>query len=145
MRKSHQAHRQSFVRTNDRCRVAVAPGVRPQLRSNWNFCIPDLGGTCEGDRKGERIVSEPILLIEVLSPSNAADTHENMRAYATLPSVAELRVVRSTRIEAELLRKGDGNIWPANRGMIKGGDLQFSSIGLTVPVLDICAGTHLAS
>ena len=84
------------------------------MRANWNFRIPDVGVTCEPDRNGERIVQEPILLIEVLSPSNTQDTYENIRAYATLPSVQELLVVHSTRIEVELLRKGDGNVWPAN-------------------------------
>ena len=29
------------------------------------------------------MLSDPILLIEVLSPGNAADTYENIRAYAT--------------------------------------------------------------
>ncbi len=57
-----------------RCMVVTAPGIRPAMRANRNFRIPDLGVTCEADRKGERIVTEPMLLIEVLSPSNAADT-----------------------------------------------------------------------
>ena len=30
---------------------------------------------------------DPILLVEVLSPGNAQDTYENVRAYATLASV----------------------------------------------------------
>jgi Uma2 family endonuclease len=127
-----------------RCKVAMAPGIRPQMRADWNFRIPDLGVTCEADRKGERVVAEPILLIEVLSPSNAADTYENIRAYATLPTVVELLVVHSTRVEAELLRKGAGNIWPANPVIAKDGALSLASIDLTLPLADIYAGTHLA-
>ena len=128
-----------------RCMVVTAPGIRPQMRADWNFRIPDLGVTCEGDRKGERIVSEPILLVEVLSPSNAADTYENIRAYATLPSVTELLVVHSTRVEAELLRKGAGNIWPANPAISHKGALTLSIIGLTLPLAEIYAWTHLAA
>jgi Uma2 family endonuclease len=126
-----------------RCMVVTAPGIRPSMRANWNFRIPDLGVTCEADRKGERIVAEPILLIEVLSPSNAADTYENIRAYATLPSIQELLVIHSTRVEAELLRKGDGNIWPANPAISTAGGLALASIGLTLPMMDVYAGTHL--
>lgn len=126
-----------------RCRVGNAVGIKPLMRADWNFRIPDLGVTCEADRKGDRVVSEPILLIEVLSPSNAQDTYENMRAYATLPSVAELLVVHSTRIEVELLRKGAGNVWPANPSILKDGALTLASIGLTLPLAEVYAGTHL--
>ena len=127
------------------CHVITTPGIKPLMRADWNFRIPDIGVTCEPDRKGERIVQEPILLIEVLSPSNAQDTYENIRAYATLPSVQELLVVHSTRIEVEMLRKGDGNVWPANATMIKaGGAVQLASVGMTLPLADIYAGTHLA-
>jgi Uma2 family endonuclease len=126
-----------------RCLVVTAPGIRPAMRADWNFRIPDLGVTCEGDRKGERIVTEPKLLIEVLSPSNAADTYENIRAYATLSSIQELLVVHSTRMEVELLRKGDGNIWPANPTISTAGDLRLDSIELTLPLADVYAGTHL--
>jgi Uma2 family endonuclease len=126
-----------------RCMVVTAPGIKPHMRANWNFRIPDLGVTCEADRKGERIVGEPILLIEVLSPSNAADTYENIRAYATLPSVAELLVVHSTRVEVELLHKGEANIWPANPAIFKDGALALASIDMTLPLAEIYAGTHL--
>ena len=126
------------------CHVITAPGIKPLMRADWNFRIPDIGVTCEPDRKGERILQEPILLIEVLSPSNAQDTYENIRAYATLPSVQELLVVHSTRIEVELLRKGDGNVWPANPTMFKaGGAVDLASVGMTLPLADIYAGTHM--
>ena len=127
-----------------RCMVVTAPGIKPQMRANWNFRIPDLGVTCETDRKGERIVAEPILLIEVLSPSNAADTYENIRAYATLPTVAELLVVHSTRVEMELLRKSDGNIWPTNPSIFTSGGVDLACIGLRLDLGEIYAGTHLA-
>ena len=126
------------------CLVLTAPGIKPLMRADWNFRIPDIGVTCEPDRKGERIVQDPILLIEVLSPSNAQDTYENIRAYATLPSVQELLVVHSTRIEVEMLRKGDGNVWPANATMIHaGGAVELASVGMTLPLADVYAGTHL--
>ena len=135
----------SFLRASGLpCHVVAAPGIKPLMRADWNFRIPDIGVTCESDKKGERIVAEPILLIEILSPSNAADTYENIRAYATLPSVQELVVVHSTRMRAELLRKEAGNIWPANPTMIEaGGSLALSSVGLTLPLSEIYAGTHL--
>ena len=126
------------------CHVVAAPGINPLMRADWNFRIPDIGVTCERDKKGERIVAEPILLIEILSPSNAADTYENIRAYATLPSIMELVVVHSTRMEVELFRKGAGSVWPANATIFAGGGaVALSSVGLTLTVDEIYAGTHL--
>ncbi len=86
---------------------------------------------------------DPVLLVEVLSPSNAAETYESVRAYATLPSVKEILVVQSTRIEIEVLLRGaDGN-WPANPTNVNGGQLRLESIGTGIAVADIYANTHL--
>jgi Uma2 family endonuclease len=53
-----------------------------------------------------------IVLIEVLSPGNTSDTWDNVWAYATIPSVREIVVVHSTRVLAELLRRGPDGHWP---------------------------------
>lgn len=128
-----------------RCRVVTAPGIRPLVRADWNFRIPDVGVTCSAIQAGDRNISEPRLLIEVLSPSNAADTYENIRAYASLPSVEALIVVHSTRIEVEVLLKGEHNVWPANATILStGADLVLPSIALTLPVTRLYEGTYLA-
>ena len=91
------------------------------------------------------MITDPILLIEVLSPSNALDTYENIRAYATLPTIRELIVVHSTRMTVELLRKGEDGAWPANPTMITdSGRVELKSVGLELPLAEIYAGTHLA-
>ena len=126
------------------CVVVTTPGIKPLMRANWNFRIPDIGVSCAPDRQGERMLTDPILLIEVLSPSNAQDTYENIRAYATLPSVVELIVVHSTRMTVELLRKGEGGVWPANPTMIEGaGAVELRSVEMVLPLAEIYAGTHL--
>jgi Uma2 family endonuclease len=132
--------------TAPRCRVVTAPGIRPLVRADWNYRIPDIGVTCTPIQVGDRMLTEPRLLIEVLSPGNAADTYENIRAYASIPSVEELIVVHSTRIEIEFLRKGEHNIWPANPTLLKAGSvLQLASVGLTLPVANVYEGTHLGA
>ncbi len=125
------------------CRVVTAPGVQPRVRAEWNFRIPDLGVTCAPNKPGDVFTPDPILLIEVLSPSNAAETYESVRAYATLPSVKEILVVHSTRIEIEVLVRGTDGNWPANPTNLKSGTLSLESIGAGIPVTDIYANTHL--
>ena len=55
---------------------------------------------------------EPILFIEILSPSNEVETWANVWTYASIPSVAEILVVHSTRVAAELLRREANGQWP---------------------------------
>ena len=114
------------------CRMIVTPGVVPRIHANRNYRIPDLGVTC-APPSGELMLADPVLLIEILSPSNEAETWANIWAYTTIPSVTEILAVRSTRIEAELLRRlPDGN-WPAEPVTLRAGDaVELRSVGLTV-------------
>jgi Uma2 family endonuclease len=132
------------LRNQSRLRVITAPGVQPHVRADWNFRIPDIGVTAMQNVQGQIMMPDPILLIEVLSPGNANDTFENVRAYSTLPSVQEILVVQSTKIGAELLRRGSDGNWPANPAPIGASDpLSLTSIGFEVPLVDLYAGTYL--
>jgi Uma2 family endonuclease len=70
------------------CRVVVAPGVVPSERSEENCLVPDLGVTCTPP-SGARLLHEPVVLIEILSPANVSKTRANVRGYQTIPTVAE--------------------------------------------------------
>jgi Uma2 family endonuclease len=72
--------------TGSFCHVVVEPGVIPRVRSEANMRVPDLAVSCETDDPGLRALSEPILVIEILSPSNEAETRENVWAYTTIPA-----------------------------------------------------------
>lgn len=124
--------------------VVTAPGIQPHVRANWNFRIPDIGVTRSPNEPGQLMLPDPVLLIEVLSPGNSTDTYENVRAYATLPSVQEILVVQSTRIGAEVLRRDAQGNWPADPDAISADEaLTLTSISATLPLKDIYAGTHL--
>lgn len=115
----------------------------PRIHANRNFRIPDLGVTC-APPSGGQILSDPVLLVEILSPSNESETWANVWAYTTIPSVTEILVVRATRIEAELLRRlPDGN-WPSEPARC-GADatIDLASIGLTLPLAAFYATTTL--
>jgi len=88
---------------------------------------------------------EPVLLIEILSPSNETDTRANIWAYASIPSVREILAVRSTRIEAELLVRGPDGSWPAEPQMIgPDGNVTLASIGFDAPLATFYRTTALA-
>lgn len=129
------------------CRLVTNPGIQPRARAEWNFRIPDLGVTCQPNRAGEIMTPDPVLLVAVLSPGNANETYESLRAYATLPSVQEIVVVHSTRMKVELLARDAKGAWPADPVMIEGTEaaVVLASIGGTLALSDIYAGTHLTS
>jgi Uma2 family endonuclease len=137
--------RNHLIEQGGPCRLLSQPGIVPRVRANRNFRIPDLGVTCAPPSQG-LMVPDPILLIEILSPSNEAQTRANIWAYTTIPSVQEILAVHSTRIEAELLRRGaDGN-WPEEPVTLAGADLlRLSSIGFASPLAALYRTTALAS
>lgn len=88
-------------RTRPNCRVVTAPGVRPNIRSDWNYRIPEIAVTCMPNRADVRETPAPILVVEVLSPSNRQDTWSNVNLIASLTSVVEILVVESDAIGAQ--------------------------------------------
>jgi Uma2 family endonuclease len=102
-----------LVESAARCRVVSEPAVATRVRANVNLRVPDLGVTCTPDALGQQTLPDPILLIEILSPGNTSDTWDDVWSYTTIPSVREIVVVHSTRVLAELLRRGPHGNWPA--------------------------------
>src|SRR5713101_5834269 len=96
------------------CYVVVEPGVIPRVRSEANMRVPDLAVSCETDDRGLRALTQPSLVVEILSPSNEAETRENVWAYTTISTVREILLIRSTRVAAELIRREADGSWPAN-------------------------------
>ncbi len=122
------------------CRILVEPGVRPRAGSANNVRIPDLAVAC--GPLGDRLLANPLLLIEILSPSNLRETREAVRACLTIPSLREVLVVDSEAIGAELLTRLSDGLWPEDpTRMGPGDDLMLDSIGLRVPLAALYAGT----
>jgi Uma2 family endonuclease len=125
------------------CTVITTPGVVPRVRSDNNFRIPDLGVTCTGYEREEITLTDPVLLIEILSPSNQAETWSNVWAYTTIPSVQEILIVHSTAVRADLLRRDEAGNWPEQAVTIEVGVLELRSIGFTTDLSAIYQGTRL--
>jgi Uma2 family endonuclease len=120
------------------CRTIIAPGVVPLLRPGFNERVPDLGVSCAPFTDG-RSLSDPVLLVEILSPSNEAKTRANVRAYATIPSMQEVLILSSTSIRAAVLRQGDDMPWI----VMENEPLNLQSIGYESSLADFYATTDL--
>ena len=127
------------------CRVIVTPGVIPGFQPDRNFMVPDLAVTCSpGDMNG-KAVHEPVLLIEILSPSNHAETWRNVWAYITIPSLRETLVIRTASVGVDLIRRGDDGMWPDKPLAIDRGEFTLASIGLTLPIAAPYRGTGMTA
>lgn len=116
------------------CRAIITPGVVPRIRSDVNERIPDLAVTC-GPIRPARTLDDPILLIEILSPSNEAKTRANVWAYATIPSVREIVLISSISVSAEIFRRNADGTWPPDALLLRdGAELSLESIGMAIPL-----------
>ena len=128
------------------CVVVTEPGIIPRMSARDNYRIPDLAVTCSPDRDERQDVENPVVIIEILSPSNRAQTWRNVWAYGAIPSVAEIVVVHSDMVKAlTLCRQPDGN-WPASATELKPGDqLAIRSLGFETSVSSLYRTTRLAT
>src|SRR5438132_2327656 len=126
------------------CEVVANPGVVPRLLSEHNVRIPDLAVTCSALAAGQATLPDPVLVIEILSPSNQAKTWTNVWAYTSIPSVREILVLRADRIAAELLRRSPQGEWPERPVAITEGDVVLESIGFRMGRTELYRGTRLA-
>ena len=110
------------------CTAVAAPGIVPRVHADENFRIPDLAVTRARYETEEYDVSDPVLIVEILSPSNRAETWRNVWSFTTIPSPREILILNSTAIRAELPRRGGDESWPAASTVIEDGDLILDSI-----------------
>jgi Uma2 family endonuclease len=77
------------------------------------YFYPDLMVTCtEADRRSDYIKTEPILVVEVLSPSTALfDRDKKFASYRQLPSLQEYVLVDTEQQGIECYRRADNGEW----------------------------------
>jgi Uma2 family endonuclease len=124
------------------CRVITEAPVVPRFKPETNARAPDLAVEC-APPSTSRVLQKPTLIIELLSPSNADETWESIRAVANLPSVLEVMVVHSTEIRVETFLKDREGGWPAAPVVFDRLDamVRLASIDAELPLADIYAGT----
>src|ERR1700730_11873855 len=133
-----------LVERSSLCSVLANPGVVPRVQAEQNVRIPDLAVICSDYEAEEPVIADPVMIVEILSPSNAAETWANVWAYTTIPSVREIVVLRTVSIRGELLRRCPDGSWPRTPEAIEAGDLAPKSIGLQAPLTALYRTTRLA-
>lgn len=105
--------------------------------------IADLAVTCTPPERGQQLLQDPVLIVEILSPETAMyDRQTKVADYRRIPSVEEILLINSASVFAEVLRR-EGDRWITE--IVRGPQsmLSLASIGLTVTMSDLYAGLDL--
>lgn len=114
------------------CRVFTSD-VKLRVDAADCFFYPDLMVTCSAADAAQRLIKrEPLLVVEVLSPSTAAfDRGDKFADYRLLPTLAEYLLVDVRSRRCDLYRKGADGLWvlhPSDAGQ----PVQLASVALEI-------------
>lgn len=135
--------RNHLVEQNSPCSVVTTPGVVTPLHAERNMRIPDLAVTCADLDDDAAALPDPVLVVEVLSPSNQAETWINVWTYTTIPSVQEILVLHTDAVRASVLRRQPDGTWPDEVERVTDGDLLLNSIGFHTSLANLYRTTAL--
>jgi Uma2 family endonuclease len=129
---------------NSQCWIAAEIGVQPALKASTNVRVPDLGVSCRPQIRGDKSMPEPVLLVEILSPSTARADQAKVWLYATMPSVQEILIVHSTKARLEFYNRNADGSWPKEAQFaITGQGIHFNCIDMALAVDDLYDGIPL--
>ena len=115
------------------CRV-YGSDVKLRVDTADSFFYPDLMVTCSAADAADRLIKrEPVLVVEVLSPSTAAyDRGDKFASYRQLPSLAEYLLVDVDSRRCDLFRKrSDDGLWVLHPSA-PGEGVQLASVDLAI-------------
>ena len=126
------------------CNAQIEPGVVRPDRAD-SYYVPDIAVTCEPNEPGRQAMVDPILIVEILSPSTErSDRRLKLPAYQKIESVREILLIDADSRHAELYRRANSH-WGIE--LVRGAEavLFLASVELRVPMLDLYEGIALAA
>lgn len=124
------------------CRVYDQSGVVVEVRGDTRYYIPDLTMSCEalGD---DLHLSEPKLIVEVLSPSTGRDDKAwKVPHFCSLPTVEEIWLIDSRRPLVLVWQKRGGQ-WIGSLPLQPGQRFASALLGGEITIDDFFLGTGL--
>jgi len=122
------------------CSVHSQAGIAPHGVGGRDHFETDITVTCEPLSASYRgIISAPLLIVEVLSPStDRDDVFVKLPAYQRIASLQEILYVETERVGATVYRR-TGDNW-ATIAVGERDRLRLDTIGLDIPLADLYRG-----
>ncbi len=117
--------------------------VRVKLRDHVRFYYPDMQVTCHPNPPDDTYQDNPILVVEVLSPSTRrVDEEEKKEAYLSIPTLEVYLLVDSSNREVVIYQRGETGF---QRDILAGEDakIPLSCLGFDLPIQEIYEGVQL--
>ncbi|HEX3413197.1 MAG TPA: Uma2 family endonuclease [Stellaceae bacterium] len=130
------------LRSRSPCFGQSEAGIARPDRNDTCY-IADLAVTCTPPERGQQLLQDPLLIVEILSPGTALyDRQTKVSDYRRIPSVQEILLIDSASIFAEMLRR-EGDRWITE--IVRGphATLSLASIGLTAAMSELYEGIDL--
>jgi Uma2 family endonuclease len=107
------------------------------------FYYPDVVVTCDPEDRDDYIVTKPVLVVEVESPSTSAtDRREKLMAYRRLGSLREYLLLSQDSMAAELFRRDASGNWMHEQ--LEGSrELHLESVDLSIRLSSLYEGVTL--
>ncbi len=92
------------------CAAVTEAGINPAHRGD-TYYQADLAVTCRPLERGQVYLADPVLIVEVLSPSTAAtDRLLKLDDYRLIPALGDILFVASTQVRVEHWHR-QGDVW----------------------------------
>src|SRR3954471_2778329 len=133
------ARLEETLRRRRPCRALVEAGILHPDRAD-TFFVADIAVTCAPYQPGDQSVEEPLLLIEILSPSTERhDRRIKLPAYQRIFSLQEIVLIDRDMPFAELYRR-QGDFWTIRA--VQGTDtmLPLAAIGIEIAMAELYEG-----
>jgi len=119
--------------------------VRPDREDTFYVAdyVAELAVSCTPPEPGEQLMRDPVLLVEVLSPTTILDDRQDkIPAYRMIDSVQEILALDSTRMVAEVARR-EGERWITEIASGPNATLTLASIDMRVAMAELYEGIEL--
>src|SRR5208283_3069228 len=123
------------------CSVRNQAGIAPQGLAGRDHFETDITVTCEPPSRGYRgIAEEPLLIVEVLSPStDRDDVFVKLPAYQRIASLQEILYVETERIGATVYCRARDE-WQTIELATPDARLRLETVGLDIPLTTLYRG-----
>jgi Uma2 family endonuclease len=121
------------------CNAQIEPGVVRPDRAN-SYYVPDIAVTCEPNEPGRQAMVDPILIVEILSPSTErTDRRLKLPAYQIMESVREIMLIDADSHHAELYRRQNDH-WGIQLVRGAGATLFLASVEFRISMSELYEG-----
>ena len=120
--------------------------VRLAVQNDFHYTYPDVMVSCDpSDRRDPLLIRQPVLIVEVLSPSTAEyDRSRKFNQYKKIPSLRHYILVSQTAWVLEWFRRDDMGQWIYTVLSDPADVLEIPDLNLRLPLADVYDDTDVA-